>query len=246
MDPIRNGRFSSSEIFRLMKPGKPKGSWSVDADTYIEECNRERRLLRSIENELDAKPTNWGKLVEKRAFDLLGLEYTLCSDKTIQHPEIPDWVGSPDATTQIKVADLKAPFTLNSFCQMVDPWFDKETKTWYDGLTIEALRGGHKDGNKFFYQVLSNAILTNKNKGEIIVYTPYEDELEEIKRLAEGIPEFYQIFYADNAKLPSLNREGSYKNINKIQFDILSRDKEALTERVLECSKKLIPFHKPN
>ena len=37
MDAIRNGNFTSSEIFRLMKPGKAKGSWSVDAQTYIDE-----------------------------------------------------------------------------------------------------------------------------------------------------------------------------------------------------------------
>jgi len=56
MSPIRNGNFTSSEIFRLMKPGKAKGSYSVDVQTYIDECNRERRLRRSIEVQTDARP----------------------------------------------------------------------------------------------------------------------------------------------------------------------------------------------
>lgn len=239
MDEIRNGRFTSSEIFRLMKPGKAKGSWSVDADAYIEECNRERRLKRSIETEIDAKPTSWGKCVERRAFDILGLEYTLSSDVTIQHPDIPWWVGSPDATTSIKVGDLKCPLSLNSFCQMVDPYYEKGALI-HEGLTIEALRENHKDGDKFFWQIVSNGILTKKKKGQVIIYVPYEDELEHIRELAEGVPEYYWIFYADNNKLPYLKRDGEYKNLNIIEFDIFQRDIDALTDRVLECGEKLI------
>jgi len=245
LSEIRNGNFTSSEVYRLFKPGKAKGSWSVDCQTYIDECNRERRLLRSIESEIDARPTSWGKCVERRAFNVLGLEYTLSSDKTIQHPTIPFLVGSPDATTEIAVADLKSPLTLDSFCKMVDPHYDKQTGSLiHDGLSIEALRENHKDGDKFYYQVLSNAILTNKKKGQIIVYVPFEDELDEIRTLAEGIPEYYWIFYASNDKLPYLNRAGAYNNLNVIEFDILDREVKAFTERVLECGEKLIPYHK--
>src|SRR5688572_2564018 len=126
MDAIRNGNFTSSEIFRLMKPGKGKDGFSVDAQTYINECNQERRLKRSIEVQSDARPLTWGKAVEKRAFDCLGLEYTLCSDKTIQHPEIPYWVGSPDAVTEDACCDLKCPMTLTSFCDMLDPYVNSK------------------------------------------------------------------------------------------------------------------------
>lgn len=239
MDAIRNGNFTSSEIFRLMKSGKAKGSWSVDAFTYIEECNRERRLKRSIEVQVDARPLSWGKCVEKRAFNVLGLAYTLCSDVTLQHPEISFWVGSPDAVDDVAVSDLKCPLTLTSFCQMVDPYIENN-RVVYEGLTIEALRENHRDGDKFYYQILSNAILTGKKKGKLICYVPYLDELEEIKTLADGVGDYYWIWAADNSKLPYLVREGLYKNINVIEFDILQSEIDALTERVLEAGKLLI------
>jgi len=239
MDAIRNGNFTSSEIFRLMKSGKAKGSWSVDAYTYIEECNRERRLGRSIEVVTDARPLSWGKCVEKRAFDVLGLEYTLCSDVTIQHPTIPFWLGSPDATDPIAVSDLKCPLTLTSFCQMVDPYYE-DHKLVHEGLTIEAVRENHKDGDKFFWQIVSNGILTGRKKGKLIVYVPYYEELEEIKSIADGNPDYYWIWSADESKLPYLIKGAHYKNINVIKFDILQRDVDALTTRVLEAGEYLI------
>lgn len=239
MDAIRNGNFTSSEIFRLMKPGKAKGSFSVDADTYIQECNRERRLMRSIEVQTDARPLSWGKCVEKRAFDVLGLEYTLCSDKTIQHPDIPWWCGSPDATTSEIVSDLKCPLTLTSFCQMVDPYYEGKNLI-HEALTIEAVRENHRDGDKFFWQIVSNAVLTGKKKGQLIVYVPYLDELDEIKTIADGNPDYYWIWAAEVEKLPYLIKGGHYKNINVIEFDIMDRDVNALTTRVIECGEMLI------
>jgi hypothetical protein len=222
-----------------MKPGKATGSWSVDAQTYIDECNRERLLMRSIEVQSDARPLSWGKIVEKPAFNKIGIEYTLCSHLTIQHPEIDYWCGSPDATTAEAVADLKCPMTLTSFCQMVDPYKGKDES--FDGLTIEAVRKNHKDGDKFFWQIVSNAILTNKKKGQLIVFVPYLEELDEIRRLADGDPKLYWLQFSDDEGLPYLIKGGHYKNINVIEFDILDRDKNALTDRIIECGKQLIP-----
>lgn len=239
MDASRNGNFTSSEIFRLMKPGKAKGSFSVDSQTYIDECNRERRLRRSIEVQTDARPLTWGKCVEKRAFDVLGLEYTLCSDVTIRHPEIEFWLGSPDATTKTVCADLKCPMTLTSFCQMIDPYY-KDGKMIFEELTIEAVRENHTDGDKFFWQIVSNSILTGKRKGQLIVYVPYLEELAEIKTLADGNPDYYWIWSADDNKLPYLIKGAHYKNVNVIEFDILDRDIDALTERVKEAGEQLI------
>ena len=239
MDAIRNGNFTSSEIFRLMKPGKAKGSWSVDAQTYIDECNRERRLGRSIEVQTDARPLSWGKCVERRAFDVLSTDYTLCSSKTIQHPTIPFWCGSPDATTSVIVSDLKCPLTLTSFCQMVDPYYEGKNLI-HEALTIEAVRENHRDGDKFFWQIVSNGILTGRNKGQLIVYVPYEEELEEIKTLSDGNPDYYWIWAAEKEKLPYLIKGRHYKNINVINFDIMPRDVTALTDRVMESGDQLI------
>lgn len=244
-NPLRIGSFTSSEIFRLMKPGKGKGSYSVDADTYIQECNWERKLGRPVDLETDARPLSWGKAMEPRGFELLPTEYTLCSDVTVQHPTIPYWVGSPDAITEDSACDLKCPSTLTSFCRLLEPYHDLKTGgLLHEAGTIEAIRENHKDGDKFFWQIVSNAVLKGKKKGQLIIYVPYEDEFDEIRKMIEGDPRYYWIWMAEKEKLPYLIRGGHYKNINVIEFDIMQCDVDALTSRVLECGEKLIPWPK--
>src|SRR5690348_4298240 len=238
MSPIRNGNITSSEIFRLCTSGRAKGSFGAPFYSYIEECNMERRLGRAIENEVDAKPTSWGKLLEPRAFNILGLEYKLCSSETLSHGEIEFWKGSPDSVKNgDTVADIKAPMTLKSFCQMVDPYYE-DFKLIHDGLSIEAVRANHKDGDKYFWQIVSNAILTGSKVGELIVYMPYQSELEAIKTMASSAGEMGEytkwVYFAQDGELPYLLDGGFYKNLNVISFPIMKRDIDFLTERVLE------------
>ncbi len=66
---VRVGNFTSSEIVALVSKGKEKGSFGKPALTYIEECNMERRLLRSVTDDVSARPLSWGLLVENIAFE---------------------------------------------------------------------------------------------------------------------------------------------------------------------------------
>lgn len=243
MSPIRIGNFNSSEIVALTTNGRVKDSFGKPAFTFIEECNMERRLGIDLENEIDSKPTSWGSLVEGRVFDLLGLEYTLCSDRTLQHPDIPWWVGTPDAKkNRDTVGDIKCPMTRKSFCQLVDPAYENG-KLIHDALTIEAVRCNHKEGDKYFWQIVSNACITDSKYGELIVYIPYKSELEDIRTLASSAGEFGDytkwIYYASDQQLPWIKDGGYYKNLNVIQFDILDRDKDFLTRRVKDGGEYL-------
>lgn len=76
---LRFGRFTSSEVYKLMSSGKAKGSFGKPALTYIEEKNMERRLGRGLNVEQNARPMTWGSLLEGYVFDKLGMEYRLCS-----------------------------------------------------------------------------------------------------------------------------------------------------------------------
>lgn len=248
MSPIRNGNFTSSEIVALTKNGKAKDTWGAPVYTYIEECNMERRLGMALENEMDAKPTSWGKLVEKRPFDILGLEYHLCSDETLSHPDIDFWKGSPDVKKYHdgklhKIGDLKCPMTRKSFCQLVDPYYENG-KEIYPALSIEAVRANHKEGEKYFWQIVSNAAITGVNQGELIIYMPYKSELEVIKELASSKGELGEytkwIYFSNDEQLPHILDGGFYKNINVIEFDILPTDIDFLTGRVKACGEKLI------
>lgn len=232
----RVGNFTSSEIVALTKEGKKAGTWGVPALTYIEEKNMERRLNRSVDIETNARPLTWGKLLEARAFDLLGLEYTLSSTETDVHPKIDYWAGSKDGTKEDTVIDIKCPITLKSFCQLVQPL--------YDGLSgmeaMDAIRENHKDGDKYYWQLVSNSILADKPFAELIVYVPYLSELTEIKQMSEGNPNAYWVWSASEEELPYLPDGGYYKNLNIIRFAVSDYDKKLLTEKVRAAGELLI------
>lgn len=233
----RIGNFTSSEIHNLIKEGKQKGTFGAPALTYIEEKNFERELLRSIGSEASARPLLWGRLLEKRAFDLLDTSYTLNSDETIMHPEYDFWSGSPDGFKlgeKKAVFDIKCPYTLKSFCQL-----SKCTNA-------EELRNNHSDGEKYYWQLVSNAIITNCTAAELIIYMPYKSELLAIEEMIDGLDldtakQYNFIKYANENELPYLMSNGKYKNIHKIAFDIPQSDIDLLTSKVIAASKMLEP-----
>lgn len=237
---LRNGNFTSSEIVALTKfdtkginPGKP-------FFTYIEECNMERRLCRSVSEETNARPIAWGKLNESRVFELLGTEYSLISQETIVHPRIDYWAGSPDALKYINrlpetVCDIKCPKTLKSFCQLVDGWKK-------DG--IDGIREGHKEGEKYYWQLVSNAVLTGCSHAELIVYVPYLSELDSIRKSVDGNGKYYWIWGSTDEELPYLIEGGYYKNLNVFRFEVPFLDKQFLEKRVLEAGEHLIERRK--
>lgn len=250
MSPDRNGNFTSSKIGLLMTEGRKAGSLGAPALSYIEELNMERRLGRALCDDVDARALSWGKLCEIRVFELLGLEYTLCSQETLSHPTISCWKGSPDAKCEGgKVAEIKCPKTLKAFCLSVDPYNDYENGIHYDALTIEAYRANLKEGkkgDKHYWQTVSNGILTYSDQGELIIYCPYQSELQAIRELAanfDGDKQFRYKWIADapDDELPHLVDGGHYKNLNIISFPITDEIKAALTVQVINCSQLLTP-----
>jgi hypothetical protein len=271
---IRNGNFTSSEIVSLLSIGSrdmtddelveykkdnPKGKkktidcWPGEAAiTYINQCNMERRLERSLDNEVDAKPTGWGKFVEPLLFSLLEEDYSYNSSETLVHIDYDYWLGTPDGfkkTERKTVVDAKCPFTLTSFCQLVAPL--------YEGLTgmaaMNALMYGytnkqglfqkpHKDAKKYYQQIVSNACIDDCIDGELIIYCPYESELQAIIHAAvtSGNPAAYFISNGTNKTLPCIKDDGFYRNINIISFEIPQADKDLLTETVKKAGKYLI------
>lgn len=235
----RVGNFTSSEIVRLMSNGKAKGSFGVPYYSYIEEKKMERRLGRSLSDDIFSRPTSWGDLCEGRVFDLLADGYKFCSKVTLVHPTINCWVGTPDATNLETVVDVKCPKTLKSFCILVDAWKN-------NGIT--GIRDKHDDGDKFYWQLVSNAILTKSKYGELVVYAPYQSELSAIRELASNFDgdkqtRFLWIASAFDDELPFVKDGGYYKNLNVMRFEIPLADKMALHSRVEEAAKELIDIN---
>lgn len=230
----RWGNFTSSGIGDLMTNAKKAGELSSKALQYIAERNMERRLGRGLGHDATSYATSWGHLVEQVAFDAItSLGYKLCSDETVKHTKINCWMGSPDGYGDDKetVFDIKCPWTMKSFCQLAD------CKTPADLLNANDF------SYKYYWQLVSNAILTKSKYAELIVYCPYRDELDAIRERAKtlGDHEYQFVTYATDYKLPYLNRGGHYKNLNILRWEVSEADKSALTARVIEASEKLIP-----
>ena len=270
----RNGNITSSEIVALLSMGtremtedelkayketNPKGRkttiecWPGKAAiTYINQCNMERRLGRSLDSELDAKPTNWGKFVEPLLFQLLDEDYTYNSNDTLVHPDFDFWLGTPDGfkiTEKKTMVDAKCPFTLESFCNLISPLYEgfegmDAMKALIDGYTDKngLFHSPHKDIEKYYWQLVSNACIDDCSHAELIIYCPYESELSVIQSIAaqSGDPSAYFIANGSKKSLPYIKDDGFYKNINIISFEIPQSDKNLLTETVKKASQYLI------
>jgi len=253
MDAIRNGNFTSSQVVKLMSNGKAKGEIGAPAKTYIKHTNWERGLGRSIQKEANTRPLTWGSFCERRVNDLLGVAYKFQGQDTIGHPTIDYWKGSPDAFKfdgeKVILTEIKCPITLGSFCELVDPIY----KGLEGSEAMSIIRESHKDGDKYYWQMVSNAILAELKLGvdidfcELVVYVPYQSELESIKNEVANMDDVKQyrykwIAFADEDELPYLVDGGKYKNLNKILIQIPQADKDAATERIKFCGQFLEPW----
>lgn len=254
------------EVEKLQKE-KDNPSLPKAALTYIGETLMERRLGKRVDSETFSRPTTWGKLIEWHVQQKkLGIEYTLMGKEVIINPKINYHRGSPDCQKKGEektVCDIKGPFTLTSFGKLVDPL--------YFGLTgMEAMDGvrngftdkynfiheSHPDGEKYYWQLVSNAILTEAKYAELIVYCPTEEEVKNgdendessLKHSAYNYDggDQNQFTWLDHInsydQLPYLIKAGIYHSLNIIHFEVPQKDKDFLLERIEMAGKYLIPL----
>lgn len=223
MNQERVGRFSSSSIYKLTALDK-KGGFGKPALTYIQEKQWEMLLGRELVSDKDTRPTSWGLHNEQRVFDLLPLEYRLEIHKRYFHKDNAFWCGSPDIVAEDFCGDIKCTWSLKSFCEGVDSFGN-----------IEKFKDVKPE---WYWQIVSNCILTEKKHGEIVIYCPYKKELKEIKDDANqsAHPAYAFISFLDDEQLPYLHEGGFYKNLNQWRFEIPLTDIEFLTQRVTEAT----------
>lgn len=224
MNQIRNGAFTSSQIYQLMTLDRKGTGWGAPALRYLKQKQWEKKLHRSLDSDMRSKPTSWGTLLESRAYQIIpSFETRIQSTETLSHPDIEGWVGTPDYTESDLVGDIKCPWTLLSFCALIDA-----LKTGQESI--------RDDFPQYYWQLVSNAILCGKKWAELTVYCPFQDELEEIRELArrqdEDQERYIFINFALDDDLPYLVKEGEYKNLNQIKFEVPEADKVLLTETV--------------
>lgn len=223
MNPIRDGKFTSSNIWALMTKDRKGDGFGAPALKLIKQKQYERKLKRTLDSDLNSKPVNWGKLIEKRVQAMLPFDMNYQSLETVVHPTIPNWAGTPDYLGPDTVGDIKCPWTLQSFCDM------------YEAMLIGAAE--LKDVKpEYYWQLVSNSVLTGKAKAELTIYVPYQTELEDIRELArsqdEDLERYTFINFALDDDLPYLNPAGEYKNILTMTFTVPPEDQLALAVAV--------------
>lgn len=225
LNEIRVGNFTSSNIWKLTKSDRKGDGFGAPALTYIQEKAYEKKLKRSLDTGAYSRDMAWGIFLEKRVFDLIGLEYTIKSDETNQHPDIDGWAGSADLIVpETKVSDIKC-YGLKNFCAYADVLEQKNIGLLKDLFPKE------------YWQLVSNAIINSVPNGEAILYSPYVSELEEIQRMAADYDEVdmwkYRFIYESQwFELSVLPDDSGYKNINIFEFTIPQEDIDFLTMRV--------------
>lgn len=226
MNELRIGRFTASEMHRLYTPAKAK--------TYCKEKHYERKLKQSLSRDAFSYATSWGSLLEMYVNQSGHIPPSMKFEhkNTIVHPDYDYFAGTPDIVGDTIVGDLKCPYTLNAFCDLVENC----TK----GITT------FKDEHENYYiQLVANAILTDKNRIALMVFCPTFDELSLIAEFIDGLDPldkvkyewiFNEIVFNGGAKLPYLLPESDYKSFNLFEFDLIESDATDLINKIVKYS----------
>lgn len=221
MDNSRNGLFTSSGIHRLMEsPAKSK--------TYIKEKRREIKLKAPISIESNAYPLSWGNAIEGFVYEShLDINYAYQSKNTLIH-ESGEFAGTPDLDSESDecVGEIKCPFTRTGFIDLVDI------------IEAEDAEYFKEEKGDYYWQIVSNSILTNRKFGELIIFMPYEKEIPLIVEYIEMIDDFelqrdiQWVIHTDISRIPHIPNDSEYKNIYRFKFEIPESDKKQLIEKV--------------
>jgi len=226
----RYDKITSSECYKLFESAKVRA-------TYLEEKRFAKKMKAPMSQESNARPLVWGKFLEGYAFELL-IDYELTSRDTIVHPEIDKWSGTPDGVCKDIVFDIKCPYTRKSFCKLAEIISEVTTLD----IKVAKLK---KEYPEYYWQLISNTVLTNKPKCELIVYLPKQRELEAIREKANqngDIELETKIFWIVNSlddDLPHQPNESEYQSMYRLEFEAPESDKEQLKQEILKSIKEI-------
>lgn len=249
-NPERIGRFTSSQMHRLMSNGRSLGSVGQPFYTYVDEKRNERNMGVSFDSDPYTKSIAWGNFMELYLHgECLGSEYRLTSKGTLVHPDYEYWAGTPDCE-KFKNGELFAISEIKCYQPKKFADYTNAIKKQDVGF----LRDNFKQE---YYQVVSNACILNVDYGEVISFMPYASQMDNvvdkngditsigIREIINALDDFADqnkyrfIVDSPNHDLAVLPDGGFYKNINKFMFEIPKEDKEKLTERVELASKEI-------
>lgn len=235
----RVGNFSSSSVYKLVKITGNK--FQKPGLTYIQEKAYERMLGRQLANESNATPLSWGNVLEYWVADTVigGLNFKPDSDEESNRLGIEELnlSGALDLLPRKDgnvFGEIKSPYTMKSFIEMV--------------LSCE--KGTLKeDKPEYYWQMVSNSILSGCTTCELYIYVPYKNDLQDI--LSENNLEWdskhpekvnhskERLKWLKEDECPYLIEGGRFKDLNKFTFKIPQEDRDLLIDRLVLASIEL-------
>lgn len=228
----RQARFTSSQVYRLIKEGSGGNIFSAPGLSYIEEKRIEKRMGRCLDTGGYSQAAAWGLFMEMVLFKKLGLEYTISSQDTTLHPDpmfSKIWAGSCDLKVpEQKIAEIKC-YQPKRFAQYTDALVKGD---------IQFLKDKHPEE---YWQMVSNACIEQVPKAEGITFMPFESDMKDIRELAQNYEgadawKYRFIYEKENKELAVLPNEGFYNSLNTFEFEVPKDDMEFLEIRILEAS----------
>ena len=226
----RIGRFTSSEIHRLMSNGRKAGEPGAPFFSYIAEKEAERKLGRSLDTGGAGQSAAWGIMMEAYVyFEILNGHYLAKGKKTYIHKNHNCWAGSADLIeTGVKVGDIKCYWPKN-FTELADVLMQQ---------SVDVFRAKFP---KEYWQLVSNASIHGLNKAESILFMPFKSRLNHIrdwmnseKCTEEQAHRYRFIFDSHDETLPFVPDECEhYTELVTFEFEVPQEDFDALETRVL-------------
>ena len=230
--------FTSRQMSRLAATLK-NGSPSAAFYGYVEEIFLETLLDRVNDVEVNTQPLKWGSLMEVVLFNELGLNYKMTHKMTKTHPiHSKFWSGTPDLIAKgEKIGEIKCFYPKN-FAKLSNCINKQEYGLFKDEFPKE------------FWQCVSNAIIMEEKKAEIITFMPYKEKLIEVINLIEesnflesnGLEpdDYYFIRQNSIESFPYLPETSKLNSINTFEFEVKQEDIDFLTERVLMAHEEVL------
>lgn len=240
MDNSKRAGFATSSQIHRVCAGATVGKPSKAFFTYAEEVAGERFLGRTCSTEVKTNPMKWGSLMEIVLFNKLGIGWTMEHKNTIIHPCFSTiWSGTPDLVADKICAEAKC-YEPKKFASMAMCMLKGD---------IELLK---KDYPAEYWQVVSNAILTKKDRAMLICFMPKKAELLEMFTTVEETdflidndlnPKDYYFFQTDNIEsFPYLPDDSKIDSIQSFEFDVPTEDVIFLLTRIEEFEKEVLKY----
>lgn len=205
--------------------------------TYVEEVAVERYLGRTSSTEVKTRPMLWGSLMEVVLFNELGLGWTMEHKNTVTHYKYGNiWSGTPDLVAKLICAEAKC-YEPKKFGSFVYALLKQDIQYLKDNFADE------------YWQVISNTVLTKKEKSMLITFMPKRTQLESIIKTIDetdflednGLkPTDYYFMAKENIEsLAYLPDDSKCDSINAFEFTPPKEDIKFMEDRIILFEKEV-------